>query len=212
MLVKLKSIIYKVAFLLLLCCTPVILNAQMKSGYRFGINLTSMAIEKNGNVISAETPVGIQFGAMYEIPLSRKFTIQSGFILSSKGTDYKIDSSRYSIAPAYIEMPVHAVYYFGRRSFKVSFFAGPYFSSAFGGYKIEPSGPLKDLTFGKSQNKDMKHLDLGFDFGTGIYYKGYNLSIQYGIGFRNVSPKNDMSMKNHVIGISIGTLLLQKRK
>jgi len=182
------------------------LNAQMKAGYRFGINLTSMSIKKNGINIETQTPVGIQFGAMYEIPFSRKFTMQSGFLFTSKGTDYRIDSTDYSIAPAYIEMPVHAVYYFGRRSFRVSFLAGPYFSSAFGGYKIESNG-FQELTLGRGHDKDLRYLDFGFDFGTSLNFKGYVFSIQYGIGLKNTSPKNELIMKNQVIGISIYTLL-----
>ncbi len=182
------------------------LNAQMKAGYRFGINLTSMSIKMNGTDIEAQTPVGMQFGAMYEIPFSRKFTMQSGFLFTSKGTDYRIDNTDYSIAPAYIEMPVHAVYYFGSRSFKVSFLAGPYFSSAFSGYKIYSNG-FQELTLGRGHNKDLRYLDFGFDIGASLNFKVYVFSVQYGIGLKNVSPKNEMIMKNKVIGISIYTLL-----
>lgn len=187
------------------------INAQMKSGYRAGINLTSMYISSNGNEISAETPVGIQFGGMYEIPLAKKFTFQSGLVFTSKGTDYKIDGVNYSITPAYIEMPVHLVYYAGTGSFKVSIFAGPYLSSAFGGYKIDTTG-FKDLTFGDSETKDLKLLDIGLDAGLGINFNEYVFSFQYGIGLRNVSPREGLSMKNQVFGISIGTLLLKKNK
>jgi hypothetical protein len=160
----------------------------------------------NGTNIETQTPVGIQFGAMYEIPFNRKFTMQSGFLFTSKGTDYRIDNTDYSIAPTYIEIPVHAVYYFGRRSFKVSFLAGPYFSSTFGGYKIYSNGYQK-LTLGRGHDKDLRYLDLGFDFGASLNLKDYVFSVQYGIGLMNVSPKNEMIMKNQVIGISIYTLL-----
>jgi hypothetical protein len=182
------------------------LYAQMKSGYRFGINLTTMSIKRNGQGIAAETPVGIQFGGMYEIPFSRKFTMQSGFILTSKGTDYKMDSQDHSLAPAYFEVPAQAVYYCGRRKFRVSFFTGPYFSTAFGGYKIESEG-MKDLTFGRRNYKDLKMLDWGVNAGTALNIKSFVISFQYGVGLRNVSPQYGMNMKNRVIGISIGSLL-----
>lgn len=185
------------------------LSAKMKSGYRFG-NLTSMSIRSNDKFVSAETPVGIQFGAMYEIPFNRKLTFQSGLLFSSKGTDFKIDMIDHSIAPAYIEMPIHLDYYFGRRAFKVALFTGPYISIAFGGYKIDSTG-FRYLTYGRSENKDLRNFDTGLDFGASINYKGFLISFQYGVGLRNVSPKNEMYMRNQVFGITIGTLLNQER-
>lgn len=167
-----------------------------------------MSLKMNGTNIKTQTPVGIQFGAIYEIPFNRKFTVQSGFFFTSKGTDYRIDNTDYSIAPAYIEIPVHAVYYFGRRSFKVSFLAGPYFSSVFSGYKIDSNG-FQELALGRGHDKDLRYLDFGFDFGASLNFKDYVFSIQYGIGLKNASPKNEMIMKNQVIGISIYALLTQ---
>jgi hypothetical protein len=69
------------------------LEAQMKTGYRFGVNMTTMLIKSRSNNIETELPVGIHFGGNYEIPLSKEFTIQTGFLFSSKGTDYKINVS-----------------------------------------------------------------------------------------------------------------------
>ncbi len=194
-------------FLTLITCS---LNAQVKSGFRIGINLTSMSIKMNDVIIKAETPVGIHWGGMYEVPFSNRFTIQSGLLLSSKGTDYNIDSIYHSIAPTYAELPLHAVYYFGKKPTRMSVFAGPYFSSAFGGYKIESAG-LEYLKFGPSMRKDLKFLDTGFDFGSSVNIKNFIITFQYSTGLRNVSPKEGVIMKNRVFGISIGNLSTRKR-
>ena len=59
------------------------LNSQVKSGYRWGINMTTMSINYQGKKIKAETPFGVQFGGNYEIPLSKNYAFLSGFIFGS---------------------------------------------------------------------------------------------------------------------------------
>lgn len=188
------------------------LYAQMKSGYRFGVNLTSMSVKNNGTSIKSKTPLGIHFGAVYEFPLSGNSAFQSGFVLSSKGTDYEINKDEYSIAPVYIEIPLNAVYYAGRHSSKFFIFAGPYFASAFAGYKIDPSGDHRDLKFGPGEDNDLKRLDAGINLGAGISVKEYLFSVQYGLGLRNVSAGKDLDIKNKVIGISISRLIPVNKK
>ena len=178
----------------------------MKSGYRFGVNLTTMSIKSIGNNVETELPVGIHFGGNYEISLNKNLTIQSGFLFSSKGTDYRINNVYYSIAPSYFEISVNAAYYFGRRKTRLAIFGGPYFSSAFGGYKIDQDGAFKYLSLGLHERNDLKCLDAGLNFGAGLHMKGHAISIQYGIGLRNISPKNAFEMRNKVIGITVSSL------
>ena len=180
------------------------LSAQVKSGYRWGINMTTMVINYQGKNINAETPFGVQFGGNYEISLSKNFAFLSGFIISSKGTDYAINNADFSIAPAYLEIPGNLAYKFGRRSTRLSLFAGPYFAAAFGGYKSDDG--YKILTLGSRENKDLKVIDFGFNAGIALSIKAQVFTVQYGTGLRDVSPKNDMEMRNKVIGISLSTL------
>jgi hypothetical protein len=183
-----------------------VMSAQMKAGYRFGINLTTIKINTNGIISKPETPIGIHFGAYYDIALKRHFSIQSGFLFSSKGADYKIDTVSYSLAPTYIEIPVNLAYHFGSKTTKISLFAGPYSGCAIGGYKIVSGNEFKYLNFGSDQNDDLKRFDFGFNFGVGVSIKGYVISAQYGIGLTNISSANNFKMRNKVIGISIISL------
>jgi len=180
------------------------LSSQVKSGYRWGINMTTMSINYQGKKIKAETPFGVQFGGNYEIPLSKNYAFLSGFIFSSKGTDYKINNLDYSIAPAYLEIPANFVYKFGRRTTRLSLFAGPYFAAAFGGYKSDDG--YKILALGSRESKDLKVIDFGFNAGIALSINSHVFTVQYGTGLRNVSPKYDMEMRNKVIGISLSTL------
>ena len=182
------------------------MNAQIKSGYWFGMNLTTMTIITKGISTKAETPMGIHFGGNFELPLNRNFSILSGFVFSSKGADYKIDSISFSLAPTYIEIPVNVAYSFRLKATRVLLFAGPYSACAIGGYKIVSGKRYRYLTFGTSENDDLKRFDFGFNFGVGVNIKGFLVSAQYGIGLTNISPTNDSKMKNRVIGISISSL------
>ena len=180
------------------------LSAQVKSGYRWGINMTTMSVNYQGQNIKSEIPFGVHFGANYEISLSRHYTFLSGFLFSSKGTDYVLNNVDYSIAPAYLEIPANFAYSFIRRSTRLSLFAGPYFAAAFGGYKSDDG--YKTLTLGSRESKDLKVLDFGFNVGIALSIKSHVVTIQYGTGLRDLSPKDDMEMRNKVIGISLSTL------
>jgi Outer membrane protein beta-barrel domain len=179
------------------------LNAQNKSGYNFGVNITTTSLNYNGTKIKPQLPFGFHFGMNYEIFLNRKIGFQTGFILSAKGAEYKIDNSDYLIDPYYIEIPVNLVLKFGNKpSLNMSIFAGPYFSSTFSGYKIEPGGGIQKLAFGPGENKDLKYIDTGFNFGVNLNIRSSIFSIQYGVGLRNLSPKSNTELINRVFGIS----------
>jgi hypothetical protein len=198
------------AILLMVAFTD--LQAQVIPGYIFGVNLSTITLNTKANSSDPETPVSIHFGGYLEIPLKGNLTFEPGLLFSAKGSNYKIDSVAYSLAPIYIEVPVIAVYSFGSDAIKISLFAGPYFACGVGGYKIEPGGELKNISYGSGKNNDLKPFDIGLNFGAGVNIKGLLISAQYGIGLTNIAPETiiDSEMKNKVIGISISSLFAGK--
>jgi len=201
---------YALAILLMVSFTDV--QAQIKPGYIFGLNLSTITLKTKGISSRPETPAGIHFGGFLEIPVIGNFTLQPGLLLSAKGSNFKIDSTEFSLAPVYLEIPVIAVYSFGSDVVKVSLFAGPYFACGIGGYKIESEGAFRYLSFGSGENKDLKPFDFGLNFGAGVNIKGFMISAQYGIGLLNILPSTttDSEIKNKVIGISISSLFAIK--
>ena len=153
----------KTALAILLAVGFTDMDGQIKTGYIFGLNLSTMTMKNMGISSNPETPVGIHFGGVIEIPLRANFTLQPALLFSAKGTNYKIDSAEFSISPIYIEVPVMAIYSFGSDAVKISLFAGPYFAFGMGGYKIESGGELKDINFGSGEKSDLKPFDIGFD-------------------------------------------------
>jgi hypothetical protein len=161
------------------------LCGQIKSGYMFGLNLSSMTYRNKGVDLNPETWAGIHFGGLFEFPVAGGFTLQSGALFSAKSTGYEIDSAQYSIGPIFIEVPVRAVFSLGSSAFKVSFFAGPY----------------------------MKPFDVGFNFGAGVNIHGLLITAQYGLGMVNLAPvrSDNSEMKNRVVGISFASLFSGKK-
>ncbi len=181
------------------------LNAQIKSGYIFGLNLATTTLKTPGISIEPEILTGVHFGEIFEIPLNKNFTLQPGLLLSAKGSIFKIDTTEFFLFPIYFEVPVIAVCSFGSDKIKISLFAGPYFACGIGG-KLE-SG--ENIRFGSAENNDLKPFDVGLNFGAGINIKrGFQVTGQYGLGLANISPTTSVEseMKNKVIGISVRAL------
>jgi hypothetical protein len=182
------------------------LSAQMKGGYQFGINLTTISFTPADIISKTEVPMGIHFGIYYDIALDKHVSIQSGFLFSSKGADYEIDTVDYSLTPTYLEIPVNLAFHLGSEKTIIYLFGGPYAACAIGGYKIVTGDELRYLNFGGSAEKDMKRFDFGINLGIGVSVKSYVISAQYGIGLTNTSSTNDYDMKNNVVGISLSSL------
>jgi hypothetical protein len=122
------------------------LDAQIKSGYNFGLNLSTMTMKMKGLSYGPEISAGFHFGQILEIPMTENFAFQPGLLFSAKGSDYKIDNINVSIAPIYIEIPIIAVYSFGSEALKISIFTGPYFAYGVDGYKIESGAEMKSIS------------------------------------------------------------------
>jgi len=198
------------AFTILLSVSLACTNAQVKPGYIFGMNLSTLTIETNGIDADPDISPGVRFGGFLEIPVIKNFTFQPQFLFSAKGSTYNLDNGDMSLSPVYIEIPAMIVYSFGSKFVKISIFAGPYFALCMGGYKLASGGELNNLNFGTDDNDDLKLFDAGLNIGTGINIRSLMISAQYGMGLVNISPTAATEMKNQVIGISISSSFIVK--
>ncbi len=181
------------------------LSAQVRTGYVFGLNLSTIELKNNGISYDGTTPAGFHFGGFCELPVNDNLAFRPSLIFSAKGTDYEIDSLEFSLSPVYIEVPVNVMCSFGSDVVRIALFAGPYFAVGIGGYKIIPGGELKEISFGSGGNSDLRPFDVGFNFGAGVSIRGFLISVQYGLGLENIAPDTKFytEMNNKVIGISI---------
>lgn len=181
--------------------------SQVKIGYIFGMNLSSLKVKSHGIASDQNRQIGFHWGASFDIPVGYNFSIRPGIMLSAKGSDYTIDSTDYSMAPIFLDVPILAMYSFGKGPMRFSVFAGPYLAYGVAGYKVEKNGDLHNIAYGSGQSSDLKPFDAGLNFGAGVKVKGTLISAQYGIGMANLSsdPSNGNEMKNSVIGITISS-------
>lgn len=181
------------------------LNAQVTTSQIVGFNFSTMEMHENNESVATDGATGIHFGLLLPITIVDHFSIQPGVLFSSKGSTYFIDSVDISISPIYLEIPVNLEFDIGTDAFSIALLAGTYFSCGVGGNKIESGGEAKDIFYGSGESKDLKLIDLGFNFGTGIKIKGFLISVRYGYGLTNLFPddSSDTVLNNRVIGISL---------
>jgi hypothetical protein len=181
------------------------IQAQISTGQVVGFNISTMELNIEGSGIETEGATGIHFGMVFSIPVTDYLAIRPAALFTSKGSSYTIDTTRFSISPIYIEIPVNAAITFGSDELGVTLYAGPYFACGVGGNKILDGGEAKDIHFGSGENKDIKLFDFGVNFGAGFNIKGFLISAQYELGMANLSPlaSADTDLKNSVIGISL---------
>jgi hypothetical protein len=188
------------------------LQGQVKFGPKAGVNLSTMTLKSSGFSIDPTMLVGFHVGVISEISITDNLVLQPGIFYSTKGSKYKISYSQFSyeasIAPSYIDIPINLGYYFGTGKTKIALFAGPYIAYGIGG-KSESDGESADISFGNTDDNDMKPLDFGLNIGAGVNLNGLLISAQYGLGLANLVPSSssDGEMKNGVIGISLTYLL-----
>lgn len=205
-----RNLKYLLAFLFMVASADII--AQVKTGQLVGFNISNMKLNSGGSPIETEGATGIHYGLIFSIPASDNFAFQPGIIFSSKGSSFLIDTVNISLSPIYIEVPLNAMLSFGRDAFGVTFFTGAYFSCGIGGTKIVSGGEAKEIAYGSGDSKDIRHFDIGLNFGAGFNIKGFLISAQYGLGLANLSPtaSNYTEMQNRVIGISLTTLFASR--
>lgn len=204
-----------VLFILLVSVTSVF--SQVKLGPKFGFNLADMLCKDKQITYSVDYKMkfGFHFGGTAEYSVNESFFVEASLLFSTKG--YKLDSAGKKISTGinYIELPINAVYKIDLRNSKLVVFAGPYFGFAMSG-KMKGNSDYFRNTDGSYSNvhtmklgsdkdhDDLKHFDYGLNLGAGYEKNNITVSLQYGIGLANLSPKviGGLKARNMVIGIS----------
>jgi hypothetical protein len=197
-------------FVLTICLmlTVTDMQAQVRFGPTFGLNLSTMTAKSMGISLDPKTLVGFHVGVISEFNLAGKLFLQPAFLYSTKGSKYSVMESEATISPAFIEIPVNVVYKFDSGSMKFFLEAGPYFAYGIGG-KEKSDNETTDIKFGSGESNDLKPFDFGLNLGAGVEIKNFFISAHYELGIANLAPvtTDNTEMKISVIGFSIGYLL-----
>ncbi len=198
--------------------------AQIKYGVRAGLNLANMAFSEDLGDMDQSMNMSFHIGGILDYGLSETAGIEAGLLLSGKGTKLEGSytemgvtiTSKSTMAPMYLEIPIHGYYNLDLGGAKLRIFAGPYFGFGIAGkYKMEMSGggisldEEEDLEYGSEDDSDLASSDFGLNIGAGVNLGSILVSAQYGLGMANLDPagSDDYTVKNKVIGISLTYLL-----
>ena len=181
---------------LLLCATIAVfgiasMNAQeIKFGAKAGVNFATL----NGDTENIESRTAFHIGAVVEIPVSDKFSIQPELLYSSQGAKDK--SSDDLLKLDYINIPIMAKFYVAD-GFSVEL--GPQVGLLLSAEE-EFDGEAEDI-------KDfINSTDFGVNFGLGYKMEtGLNFGIRYNVGLSDIpEDSEDDSIKNGVFQVSVG--------
>ncbi|WP_010255134.1 porin family protein [Myroides injenensis] len=172
-------------------------NAQtpdVKFGAKAGLNIANLT----GSDASTSSITSFHVGAVAEIFINEKFSVQPELLYSAQGAESKFDfgfgSKKLKMKLDYINIPIMAKYY------------------VWEGLNIQAGPQLGFNVKGKIEGEDIKDNVKGFDFGLN-FGAGYELPVgvffdaRYNVGLTNTFKKvegEEIKAKNGVFQISVG--------
>lgn len=201
-----KKIVFTIATVFAIGITA---NAQeVKFGPKAGVNFSNLSGTDNSEML-----VGFHVGAVAEIKVNDKFSVQPELTYSTQGTKFSGNETYLGVMTSYenkqkidyINIPVMAKYYVAD-GFSVE--AGPQV-----GFLMKAENE-SDASVGgissntKSDNKDaFKGTDFGVNFGLAYDLpNGFFVNGRYNLGLTDIRENSDNgdSVKNNVIQVGVG--------
>ena len=200
---------------------------------RGGLNLANVSITDNGRIDDAKALTSFQAGIIGDISLAEFIALQSGLLVTGKGTksqDGDPSDANYFKAttnPIYIEVPLNLIFK-GPIGLNTKFFAGagPYLAIGIAG-KNKTEGKFLGTSFSSEKDIEwsdddpttfnyeegagfgiMKRFDYGLNGIAGIETKNIVLSVNYGLGLAKLqsgsNSSEDDNNKHRVLSFTVG--------
>lgn len=209
-------------------------NAQKGTAIlRGGLNLANVSITENGRIDDAKTLTSFQVGIIGDISLAEFIALQSGLLVTGKGTksqDGDPSDANYFKAttnPIYVEIPLNLIFK-GPIGLNTKFFAGagPYLAIGVAG-KNKTEGKFLGTSFSSEKDIEwsdddpttfnyeegagfgiMKRFDYGLNGTAGIETKNIVISVNYGLGLAKLQSGSNSSEddrnKHRVLSFTLG--------
>ena len=202
---------------LLLFCSFCIKAQQIK--VRVGLNVATQQ-NKNDfvdltNDISSK--LGFQIGGLLEYPISDLLAVESGLVLSAKGSRIKYNESDgvesfesdTKTNLVYLDIPVTLKARKGMENFDLFARTGPYVGIGLAGKtKTDSYGQEyeRDVSWGNGESDTSKRFDAGWLIGAGVEVKSIEIAVSYGLGLVNLSTTDysNSKVRNRVAAITVG--------
>ncbi|MEO6721990.1 MAG: porin family protein [Ferruginibacter sp.] len=197
-----------------------------------GLNLANITETKSGQTQKNNTLASFNAGVMARFGLSDVFDLESGALLTGKGSKAETyfnngnDYIKSRFSPLYVEVPLNALVKFpleAKSKTNIFVSAGPYIAMGVGGTSKTDSkfGPLtasssSDIKFNNDDPTTseqegaaydrLKRFDYGLNFGAGVDLGKFMLKANYGLGLAKINStqtNNSADDKNKFRTISI---------
>lgn len=196
-------------------------SQNVRVGIFAGTSIANMHSKVDGESDNGNSKAGVLAGLMLDVPLESQFSFQPRLQFVQKGTkDEQTDggiTEKATLNINYIEIPLNFLYQpKGTKGFFIG--AGPSVGIGISGkakYTYSGSTISGDLHFGNTDEDDIRRLDVGANFITGICLKnGITFSANFNQGLNNLFPggASDGTLTNHYFGIQLGYFFNPKGK
>jgi len=189
------------------------INAQeFNIGAKAGVNFASITGDETDDL---DSRTSFHIGAVAEIPISDKFSVQPELLYSGQGAKAESLLGEVKFKYDYLNLPVIAKYYVVEG---LSLEAGPQVGLLLSAKVETDEDILIELATSKNAKADVdvkdevSDIDFGLKFGVGYKLEsGLNFGAHYNLGLSNTydgTGSNNFNNKNGVIQVSVGYYFL----
>jgi len=195
--------------------------AQINFGIKGGVNLAKL-MEKyigdedfDGDLNEyTKSKLGFQVGPVVEFGFSDLISLETGLLLSAKGTKSEFSEesmeSKSSASIMYLNIPVNARVGFDVGGTRIFGAVGPYIGVGLSGkykgeYTIngETTTEEEDLEFGNDEaESDLKRLDYGLSIGAGAAFGAFEVGLNYDLGLADLRFSDNFKTSTRCLSIT----------
>ncbi len=206
-----------IAIVIIVSSSWTISNAQVRAGYKMGIDFSNMKMEAYGenmnDIWETKRLISPRLGFILEVGINDDFFVQTGILGSVKGFRYDaireidgkfFDSKEYQIMIA-LDIPVNFGYKYDLGDVKLIGMAGPTISYGIYAtklYKADDEYDNDHQSIGTKETDDFKPLNFGINVEGGIELDRFQITLFYNQGLSDLSNESDGSIKTNVFGLT----------
>ncbi len=184
-------------------------------GFNGGILSAVSKVTSDNETSSSKSKIGFTVGVMADVPIGSNFSFQPGLsFLQKGGQDTQNDgtnTTKVTISVNCLELPLNLVYKTGGKAGGFFIGAGPSLTYNLSGKikaTVDGTTISQSIKFGSGSEDMLKRFELGGNFLTGYEFSnGLSLTLNYNIGFNNISADPQSKWKSSYVGLRLGYFL-----
>lgn len=184
-------------------------------GPKAGVNIASFTGDDSFDEDGNTSTIGLQFGAVVEIPVSDKFSIQPELVYLQKGAGTEFDVFGTKVETDfklnYFEIPILAKVYLTEGPTQVFVNVGPSIGFGLGGKTVTKAGDEEEEEDIDFSDDELTSLDLSLAVGAGVQFDAgpgkLFIDVRYLLGLTSLDDSEEpIDVLNRGIGASVGFL------